>query len=235
MHDGNCNIFYHVTLRWDAEGPFKPLHALNPTRLAFIRSTLCHHFRWLFLLWNGIFFFFCFCCSAFCFSLLNDYTQSSWQIVCRIRENSRRKKKKRETVMVCAHSHNFLWCLYWKRSSLFTWFRKDPDSARPFEGLNFIDVGCGGGILSEVYQTLALLICFACLSTIGLLLILVFLIFFGRRVIYLIIYLEKILWVGKQGRVYPRWTIRDIVDHQIIYWLVEFWYMKIWKTKLIPN
>ncbi|KMT01772.1 hypothetical protein BVRB_9g210530 isoform B [Beta vulgaris subsp. vulgaris] len=56
---------------WDAEGPFKPLHALNPTRLAFIRSTLCHHFR------------------------------------------------------------------------------KDPDSARPFEGLNFIDVGCGGGILSE--------------------------------------------------------------------------------------
>uniref|UniRef100_A0A7N0V3F8 Ubiquinone biosynthesis O-methyltransferase, mitochondrial n=1 Tax=Kalanchoe fedtschenkoi TaxID=63787 RepID=A0A7N0V3F8_KALFE len=29
---------------WDAEGPFKPLHAMNPTRLAFIRSTLCRHF-----------------------------------------------------------------------------------------------------------------------------------------------------------------------------------------------
>ncbi|XP_057541757.1 ubiquinone biosynthesis O-methyltransferase, mitochondrial isoform X1 [Amaranthus tricolor] len=56
---------------WDAEGPFKPLHALNPTRLAFIRSTLCHHFR------------------------------------------------------------------------------KDPESPRPFEGLKFVDVGCGGGILSE--------------------------------------------------------------------------------------
>ncbi|KAL6134929.1 hypothetical protein ACLB2K_067157 [Fragaria x ananassa] len=56
---------------WDSEGPLKPLHALNPTRLAFIRSTLCRHFR------------------------------------------------------------------------------RDPLSARPFEGLKFIDVGCGGGILSE--------------------------------------------------------------------------------------
>ncbi|CAA0813299.1 Ubiquinone biosynthesis O-methyltransferase-mitochondrial [Striga hermonthica] len=30
-----------------------------------------------------------------------------------------------------------------------TCFRKDPNCARPFEGLKFIDVGCGGGILSE--------------------------------------------------------------------------------------
>ncbi|KAK9284922.1 hypothetical protein L1049_024103 [Liquidambar formosana] len=56
---------------WDAEGPFKPLHVMNPTRLAFIRSTLCRHFR------------------------------------------------------------------------------KDPHCARPFEGLKIVDVGCGGGILSE--------------------------------------------------------------------------------------
>ncbi|XVF58551.1 hypothetical protein PTKIN_Ptkin07bG0075200 [Pterospermum kingtungense] len=56
---------------WDSEGPFKPLHKMNPTRLAFIRSTLCRHFG------------------------------------------------------------------------------KDPLSARPFEGLRIIDVGCGGGILSE--------------------------------------------------------------------------------------
>ncbi|KAL1555704.1 Hexaprenyldihydroxybenzoate methyltransferase, mitochondrial [Salvia divinorum] len=56
---------------WDADGPFKPLHAMNPTRLAFLRSTLCRHFG------------------------------------------------------------------------------KDPCCSRPFEGLKFVDVGCGGGILSE--------------------------------------------------------------------------------------
>ncbi|CAA2963114.1 ubiquinone biosynthesis O-methyltransferase, mitochondrial [Olea europaea subsp. europaea] len=56
---------------WDAEGPFKPLHVMNPTRLAFIRSTLCRHFG------------------------------------------------------------------------------KDQNCARPFEGLKFVDVGCGGGIISE--------------------------------------------------------------------------------------
>ncbi|CAN8285381.1 unnamed protein product [Cochlearia groenlandica] len=56
---------------WHSEGPFKPLHLMNPTRLAFIRSTLCRHFS------------------------------------------------------------------------------KDPNSAKPFEGLRLIDVGCGGGLLSE--------------------------------------------------------------------------------------
>ncbi|XP_057450182.1 ubiquinone biosynthesis O-methyltransferase, mitochondrial-like [Lotus japonicus] len=30
---------------WDSEGPFKPLHAMNPTRLAFVRSVLCRHFK----------------------------------------------------------------------------------------------------------------------------------------------------------------------------------------------
>lgn len=30
---------------WDHEGPFKPLHLMNPTRIGFIRSALCQHFR----------------------------------------------------------------------------------------------------------------------------------------------------------------------------------------------
>ncbi len=29
---------------WDTAGPFKPLHALNPLRLAYIRDSLCGHF-----------------------------------------------------------------------------------------------------------------------------------------------------------------------------------------------
>ena len=29
---------------WDADGPFKPLHRLNPTRLSFIRDVTCKHF-----------------------------------------------------------------------------------------------------------------------------------------------------------------------------------------------
>ncbi|XP_062228071.1 ubiquinone biosynthesis O-methyltransferase, mitochondrial-like [Phragmites australis] len=56
---------------WDFDGPFKPLHLMNPIRISFIRSTLCRHFR------------------------------------------------------------------------------RDPYSSMPLEGLKVIDVGCGGGILSE--------------------------------------------------------------------------------------
>ncbi|XP_059656543.1 ubiquinone biosynthesis O-methyltransferase, mitochondrial-like isoform X2 [Cornus florida] len=69
---------------WDAKGPFKPLHVMNPTRVTFIRSTLCRHFR------------------------------------------------------------------------------KDPNCARPFEGLKFVDVGCGGGILSEVLDPVTSAIEYRC-------------------------------------------------------------------------
>jgi len=35
------------------------------------------------------------------------------------------------------------------RSTLCRHFRRDPYSSKPLEGLKVIDVGCGGGILSE--------------------------------------------------------------------------------------
>jgi 2-polyprenyl-6-hydroxyphenyl methylase / 3-demethylubiquinone-9 3-methyltransferase len=56
---------------WDPNGEFRPLHRLNPVRLAYIRDKLCDHFRF------------------------------------------------------------------------------DPRSPRPLEGLRLLDVGCGGGLLSE--------------------------------------------------------------------------------------
>ncbi|MCO5605155.1 hypothetical protein L7F22_059335 [Adiantum nelumboides] len=56
---------------WDSRGPFKPLHMMNPTRISFLRSAFCRHFK------------------------------------------------------------------------------KDACCAKPFEGLKFLDVGCGGGLLCE--------------------------------------------------------------------------------------
>ncbi len=56
---------------WDPEGSFKPLHKLNPTRLAFIRDRLADHFG------------------------------------------------------------------------------RDPRAGKPLEGLRLLDIGCGGGLLSE--------------------------------------------------------------------------------------
>ncbi|MCK5574793.1 MAG: bifunctional 2-polyprenyl-6-hydroxyphenol methylase/3-demethylubiquinol 3-O-methyltransferase UbiG [Sphingomonadales bacterium] len=56
---------------WDPNGPFRPLHVLNPTRLTYIRDTLLNHFG------------------------------------------------------------------------------RDATQKRPFEGLRILDIGCGGGLLSE--------------------------------------------------------------------------------------
>lgn len=30
---------------WDPKGPYKPLHVMNPTRVSYIRSSICKHFR----------------------------------------------------------------------------------------------------------------------------------------------------------------------------------------------
>ncbi len=30
---------------WDEQGPFKPLHLLNPTRLSYFRTQICEHFK----------------------------------------------------------------------------------------------------------------------------------------------------------------------------------------------
>lgn len=56
---------------WDMQGKFKPLHKLNPTRLAYIKKHICDHFK------------------------------------------------------------------------------RDPNVEKPFEGLRVLDIGCGGGLLSE--------------------------------------------------------------------------------------
>ena len=56
---------------WDPDGPFKPLHKLNPTRIQYIKSCLCEHFE------------------------------------------------------------------------------KDSAAEKPFKGLRILDIGCGGGLLSE--------------------------------------------------------------------------------------
>lgn len=56
---------------WDPDGPFKPLHKLNPTRIGYARDRLCRHFG------------------------------------------------------------------------------RDPRADRPLEGLRILDIGCGGGLLSE--------------------------------------------------------------------------------------
>jgi 2-polyprenyl-3-methyl-5-hydroxy-6-metoxy-1,4-benzoquinol methylase len=29
---------------WDVNGPLKPLHKLNPTRISYIKKQICHHF-----------------------------------------------------------------------------------------------------------------------------------------------------------------------------------------------
>ena len=56
---------------WDENGPFKPLHRLNPVRMRYIKSQICRHYG------------------------------------------------------------------------------RDVESLRPFEGLSFLDVGCGGGLVCE--------------------------------------------------------------------------------------
>ncbi len=56
---------------WDPKGPFKPLHQLNPTRVAFVRDQICRHFG------------------------------------------------------------------------------RDPLAEKPLKGLRILDIGCGGGLLSE--------------------------------------------------------------------------------------
>jgi hypothetical protein len=40
-----------LSLRWDPKGPYKPLHVMNPTRVSYVRSSICKHFRYGVVAW----------------------------------------------------------------------------------------------------------------------------------------------------------------------------------------
>ncbi|KAK7856816.1 ubiquinone biosynthesis o-methyltransferase, partial [Quercus suber] len=146
--------------RWDSKGPFKPLHVMNPTRLAFIRirpAAIPTQNSLLVICYGRLF------SNASSSSSTGGFQRASslkdlelakftsiaetWAILAIACDESYKTYFHSNSTR-CYSYPKLIPCCGILKGHL-SHCIKDPNSARPFEGLKIVDVGCAGGILSE--------------------------------------------------------------------------------------